>query len=237
MDHEVYVTRLLVSSERARTAVSPVLGYLTADESRALLRDLNRLRSCFDTRPGNPFADLANRLRREFAPAAPPSRITAEDLRQLTDSRIVHKVATALGYRPGVLLSMLFDAAALADTLKTIGCAVENPTSAEAVFLQVLDRIPAIEIDFGLLDGNLTYFVEEQHWLTATARTDLAAAATQDRLRAGLPAPLVLAFLIHRPQRALPAGPRFDSLALIELKRGWPSCRRTCAATPVTGPS
>ena len=207
MDHEVYATRLLVSSERARTAVSPVLGYLTADESRALLRDLNRLRSCFETRPGNPFADLANRLRREFAPAAPPSRITAEDFRQLTDSRIAHKVATALGYRPGVLLSMLFDAAALADTLKTIGCAVENPTSAKAVFLQVLDRIPAIEIDFGLLDGNMTHLVEEQHWLTATARTDLAAAATQDRLRAGLPAPSSWPFSSTAPNMRCPPGP------------------------------
>jgi hypothetical protein len=219
--NEIFVIQLLGSSARARAVAAPVLGDMAQVDLLRALRNPRPVRPAGSTTIEALFDDLATRMRREFSPPGPPDRVTVEHLRALAHPEIQREVARGLGYRPEALLPTVFDADRLGHTLETIGSGTDDSGDAEALFLRLLERLPLIDVQFGLGSGNWTHFIEQQRWITATAAEKLRTVAGNDHLGQDVPTPQVLAYLIERAGRP-PAGQAevyFDAFALIELRR------------------
>jgi hypothetical protein len=221
MKNEVFVVKLLESSARARAVAAPVLGDMAQADLLRALRNPPPLRSAGSTAPEALFDDLAARIRREFSPPGPPDHVTVEHLRALAHPEIQRAVARALGSSPEALLPTVFDAIRLGQTLEAVGSVADDSADAEGLFLRLLERLPLIDVQFGLGSGNWTHFIERQRWITATATEKLRTIAGNDHLGQDVPVPQVLAYLIERAGRppAVAAEAYFDAFALIELRR------------------
>ncbi len=117
----------------------------------------------------------------------------------------------------------VFDAVRLGRTLEEAGSDTVDitDTDAEALFLRLLERLPLVDVLFGLGSGNWTHFIGQQRWITATATEALRTIASNEHLGQDVPVPQILAYLIERADHpaAQPAGAYFDAFALIELRR------------------
>lgn len=223
MKNEVFVVKMLESSARARAVAAPVFGDLAQVDLLRALRDPRPVRSVGSATIEELFEDLAVRIRREFSPPGLPDQVTADHLRALAHPEIQRSVARVLGYRPEALVPTVFDPVRLGRTLEEAGGdAVESmETDAEVLFLRLLERLPLIDVMFGLSSGNWTHFIQQQRWITATAAEALRTVAGDEHLGQDVPAPQVLAYLIERAGRspAQIAEAYFDAFALIELRR------------------
>ena len=220
MKNEVYVVKLLESSARARAVAAPVLGDMAQVDLLRALRNPRILRPAESTTTEGLFEELATRIGREFSPPGPPDHVTAEHLRELAHPEIQRGVARALGCRPEALMSTVFDAVRIGQTLEAVSSDAVDSAD-EGLFRSLLERLPLIDVLFGLSSGNWTHFIEQQGWITATAAEKLRTIAGNDQLGQDIPVPRLLAYLIERAGRqpAHPSETYFDAFALIELRR------------------
>ncbi|WP_229402318.1 hypothetical protein [Micromonospora okii] len=214
MENELYVVALVRSSERARAAIGQVLG----DFARAdLLRRVGR--------PGQTaeeLAELAARVRAEFTPARLPAALTEVHLRMLVAPASLPVLAGVLRCPVADVHATLLDAHQLARALRDAGDARAGIADSELLLLSLLPRLPRLAAAHALDAGDWGPFVERRGWLTPLAVRRLGAEAAARSWPADARPSRVLAGILEQTgagRDRAESSPRFDTLALIELRR------------------
>ncbi|RKT55558.1 hypothetical protein [Saccharothrix australiensis] len=210
MEHELYVMALVKSSERARAAVG---GMARSD----LLRHLASA-----GRAAEEWAELAARIRTEFTPPPLPAALTQQHLRALLTTRSIAALAEVLRCPVPDVHETLLDPERLEWALRDSGSNRRTIRDAERMLMELIPRLPRLAAAHALSSGDWGWFVERHGWLTAHAVRCLTAHARYRGWPADArPAQVLAAVLdeVDGPRTEVHDSARFDSLALIELRR------------------
>ncbi|QFZ18711.1 hypothetical protein [Saccharothrix syringae] len=210
MEHELYVVALVKSSERARAAVG---GMARSD----LLRHL-----ASTGRTAEEWAELAARIRAEFTPPQLPAALTGQHLRALLGTKATEVLAEVLGCPAPDVHETLLDAERLEWALRDSGSTRRTIRDAERLMMELIPRLPRLAAAHALSSGDWGWFVERHGWLTGHAVRRLTAHARRRGWPADArPAQVLAAVLdeVDGPRTEVHDSARFDSLALIELRR------------------
>jgi hypothetical protein len=215
MDNELYVVSLVTSSERARTAVSEVMGnYAQTD----LLRRIAALTDPVEA--ASLLGELAARIRMEFTPPQLPTAFTGEHVRQLLSPASTARLAEVMSCSPADVLATLLDAYQLATALGEVGSTRQQVLDAELLLFELIPRLPRLAARYGLDARDWGDFMERRGWLTPEATDRLAAEAGRREWDEDARPTQVLAGIMENVGVRHPhAGTRFDGYALIELHR------------------
>jgi hypothetical protein len=195
-------------------AVSAVLGAFSRQD---LLRRLREPQS--DTQ--RQFDELAMRIRAAFSPPPLAPVFTAEHLHLLARAEGRSTIATVLGWPPEDVLSNLFEAEELAETLRSASGPGEGILDPELLFFEVLTILNRVGAMYGLRDRDWGRFIIENRWLTPTAVAKLTEVAGRHGWPTNSPPTRILASVLERntDEPEVSSGPMFDGLALVEMQR------------------
>ncbi|WP_018682913.1 hypothetical protein [Actinokineospora enzanensis] len=212
MRNELYIVWLVKSSQRARAVVGEVLGNFA-------LQDLLRRLSRFDQTEER-YAEMAIRVQAAFTPPRLPTVFTAQHLRMLVDPKAQPVLAEVLDCPHTDTIAALLDADQLARALREAGHTKDGIGDAELLLLDLMARLPRLAARHGLEARDWGGFIERRAWLTPSAVRKLTEAAHRWEWPEAQPTQ-ILAGVLEGVSRQRETGPaeRFDTLALIELRR------------------
>ncbi|MFG1607831.1 hypothetical protein [Actinoplanes sp. NPDC049265] len=213
MDNELYIVALIKSSDRARTAIGEVLGDFSLTD---LLRRVGR--------PGQSageLAELALRVRAEFAPAQLPAHFGEHHLRLLVVPSSLPVLADTLRCSVADVHANLLDPHQLGRALRDAGHVDGGIADAELMLLNLMPRLARLAAAHALEPGNWGSYLERRGWITPSAIRKLAAEAERRSWPSSCRPTQILAAILEQSTAKGPVTERrqFDALALIEVRR------------------